>query len=921
MYKLYELPQEDLKYICGCIPPSRTRRYFQKYPKEFAKIRSGFRAEKLSDADTISTLVRNISNPFISSFIEHVILEWLGQIQENLVSLQEEGYSEGEALLKTMPDSVFCDNCELFFKLSDRHTDKEYVRLFKDAVSYAQKVTEETKAVSLEKESESDNSAENAMLLQEANTTISELRSCLEEQTKQQAALQDDVAALNAQVESDKALVVDLRTKLDEAKGQLIDVQNELDHYKHLANYADEEFEENGDQQFHYVSIGEISHDYNGQIWINRLADIIDGEISPFLPDDSKPHYFENRDRLYWKNGPGEDGDIAIWSWRADQRDTDHTRDYITSEYNRNARVTEVVELPQCKTLTDIAKYITDWFERQFKSEKVLFVCTTVNGIKEGLLCSPGNLEFSGSRARLAKSVFMLPHYTVKATDTIAIAGIRVFRKMNLGIPQSVYRVRTPSDVIKEMLLTRASITSLRENGWSKRDAQRCRGYIEKIPTQTLVQELSDAYACTETEAQEYIDSFISNVNAYLTASDFDMQIFSIALERNQALVERCKEQLSDEWRTESTALFEAAQDKLRAAEEAKEREIGEVELLIRQKEELSDAVNKIQRDISSKEQLAKDVEDRITKRIEEAKQNVAEFISQMAFVSGGSSTVLPPANLPMNRIYTYSNRINTVASGEVDDLDTFEEELTDNFETMGYDQRIAIEMAQAVTFCICNRIPIVVGANASPIGQCIAATIHGGSLAEIIIPNQDIGPEELLETIKTVEESYQSNTMLIHGVFDGYGISTFNVLISLLRMDAQNRIIILSTEGIPVNMIPASVWGHAFYIDGDEGLQSLPGDTVRSFDISFDFKREHDREEFMERRKELLPFSTLLSNSQRNQYAMYLSEYNVKLCDSWTVLNQMVAVARSSGKEELLSEVFHENAIATGEKIISTFL
>lgn len=908
-----DLSQKELEYICERIPFDVIRNYFQKNPKEFGKIKSGFRPETLSDRDTLDTFVKNVNKPFVTAFIESTVTRWLEQIQDNINKLENAGYSAGEALLKTIPNCFFADCPSLYFKLVNRDVNNDYIQLLKDALSFAEKISK-NKSASEEK------NISTSILLNEANVKIDELNAEIERYKEHEKILNNNIKELKLHTKTCNDEVENINSKLKKAEENLYNMQSELEHYKRLCEYVDDEFRQDEFWQFQYVSIGQISHDYNGQIWINRLADISDGEIQLFIPDDNAPHYFENRDRLYWKNGPATDGEIAIWSWRADPRDVDPSKDYIKSEYNRNTKFTEVIEFPQCKNLTDIAKYITQWFEKTFISDKVLFVCTTSSGIKEGLLCSPGNLECSGTKVRLDKSVFMLPHYTVRFTDTIKLAGIRVFRKMNLGIPQSVYRVRTPFDAIKEMLLSRASITHLRENGWSKKEAQRCRNYLENIPKQTIVQELAETFACKEQEAKEYVDSFFNSVDSYLTSSDFDTQILAVALERNTDLIMRCKEQLTDEWRKENSTMFELAQEELKEAEKATVKERKDAEVLIKQKSELAEEINGINNKIEEKKRLALEVESKIAKRIEEAKKNAAEFISQMAFVSPVREQSSSEKSNG-KKINIYKSLMPCVNGGNIDDIDTFEEELIANFNIIGYREEVSIEMAQTISFGIGNHIPIVIGDNSTSIGQCVAATIKGGELSEIFISSPEINVDSLTETIRNEIQEHENRVILIHGVFDSYSIGVYNVLVNRLKCMEEELVVFLSIEGISLNMIPSNVWSTSFYINGDEGLDMMACETVNSFDISMSFKRKNNDKEFKVKKKELTPFASIIGNRQANLYALYLSYYNLDLNESYTILKQMIAVALSLGKEEMLNSCFIENGISYGEKLIEKFL
>lgn len=916
MLKLAELSQDELKYICERLLLPDVRRYFQNNPKDFAKIRPGFRAERLSDADTLSILVKNASKPFISFFIERMINDWMSQIEAHRDLLESEGYSEGEALLKTISDSIFCDKCELYFKLTEQDFNDDYLRLFRDALTLVQKTADASKD-----ENQNEATVKDVVLLENDNGEICELRTELEQHQENEAALQESLHEAESQIRARQEELDDVKRMLQKAETSISAMQTELDHYRHLNSYADEGFEKDDFKQFQYISIGQIGRDYSGQIWINRLADIVDGAVSPFFADDNVLHYFDNRNRLYWKNGPDEENAIGIWNWRADPRDTDPSKDFITCEYNQNAKFTEVVEFSQCKTISDVGTVLTGGFERNFTSEKVLFVYTTAGGAKEGLLCLPGNFEYFGTKARLMASVFMLPHYSVKSSDIIKIAGIQIYRKMNLGIPQSVFRVRTPYDAVKKMVLSRATIPALREHELSKKEAQQCRRFLEGIPSQTLIQELSDIYACTEKEAQEYIDDFIKYADTYLSAADFDMKVLSDALGRNPELVEQCKNELTDEWEKENFERLEGFRKQLEAAEKsAKDKRI-ETEQLIQEKNNLVAELEFLQRQIEDREQLAVDVEKTISARIEDARQNAADFISNMAFISPASFSVAAHEQHKPNLLRVFQSHMEYENSGEIDDIDSFEEELTENFMLIGYEEETAVEMAQAVSFGICNRIPIIVGENATIIAQCLAATIDGGNLSEVFIPNQDTGIEHLLDTITVDDNADHPTVYLLQGMFDGYSISLYNALANRIRSWDKNVIILISLEGIPAHMIPAGVWNHAIYIDGDVGLQGIASQPIHAFRMLMKFERPLDGDEYKEKRRALLPFSSVLSNMQISLYATYLSLYDVDLNESPTVLNQMIATVRSLGNENKLNSLFHDSGILNGEKMLETCL
>ena len=59
-----------------------------------------------------------------------------------------------------------------------------------------------------------------------------------------------------------------------------------------------------------------------------------------------------------------------------------------------------------------------------------------------GLLCGTRELEFCNGYARLKKNVYILPQYTIDSGDVIEIAGKKIYRYLNIGMPQNILQVK-----------------------------------------------------------------------------------------------------------------------------------------------------------------------------------------------------------------------------------------------------------------------------------------------------------------------------------------------------------------------------------------------------------------------------------------------------------------------------------------------
>ena len=85
-----ELTQDELKYICKTIPFSAATGYFRRYPKEFTKIRPGFRVKSLTEEMVAKLLYDFRSREFIGNFITKVVNQWIKEIDEELEKILQE---------------------------------------------------------------------------------------------------------------------------------------------------------------------------------------------------------------------------------------------------------------------------------------------------------------------------------------------------------------------------------------------------------------------------------------------------------------------------------------------------------------------------------------------------------------------------------------------------------------------------------------------------------------------------------------------------------------------------------------------------------------------------------------------------------------------------------------------------------------
>lgn len=153
MNYLTDLTKEEIKYICTAIPYQETVAYFKRNPKEFTKLRPGFRVQTLNENMIFRTLYEFRNRDFIAVYLVKKVDRWLGEIDEELEKIKRMGLDKESAYISVLSGSFFANNVELFFKIKGEKKSKDYLQVLNSAVIYEvynRKKDEEEKA-SIEK--------------------------------------------------------------------------------------------------------------------------------------------------------------------------------------------------------------------------------------------------------------------------------------------------------------------------------------------------------------------------------------------------------------------------------------------------------------------------------------------------------------------------------------------------------------------------------------------------------------------------------------------------------------------------------------------------------------------------------------------------------------------------------------------------
>lgn len=656
MNYIYLLSNNELIEICQLMTGKAFRELYKKNSKEFSTMKRGFRPNSMSNEDAINTAVLYKEKRFISDAINKQIEKWLIDADKEL-SLQETTAENPDlAMAKMLKSTPFSENIKLYFLLKESDVDEQYISKIE---SLMMRDTVQDTAV--------DKGEKNAESTQDENTVkIDELSKKLKEEAERHSEemnmLRKEKEQLSQQIQSATDEVKTLQRINQEKEEELIDLRARIEYDDY------EEIEEILERSVDYISLCEVTEpDYNGQIWLTRLADISkNGVVEKFYLNEDLPWYFSNRPRIYYKDGPSEVGMVGVWDWTSIPNKTDSTKDYVASSYNPDISPIEIISLSECKNSKALIEKLKNGFKADITTKRVMISVYLQKGNYTGFLCTDKDIELVGELWRLSSSTISLPKYEFNRRDTTLLENSKVyFRKISIGVPNEIVNVKLPAEIVKQIVMERNSWQTFKQMGRTRNDWRNLRDFFNNLENESILEAIAKELRYTPEKAKQELEHFIKNANSYIDGTTFEDEVLLSILSVNDSLMSRCKDLLEAEWKDENQEMLLAADNefqmlhkKIEEAEEEYQKkltegeknvknqiekaklELGEIE----QKHNLYQAhLEEIEKTISEKEKFAQDVEDIIAERIKKAQENAAEFIANMAFVNAPQVSTVQP--------------------------------------------------------------------------------------------------------------------------------------------------------------------------------------------------------------------------------------------------------------------------------------
>ena len=891
MIAVADLSKDEIHALIDAIPLDFARPFLKDNSKEFNRLFPGSTIKKLNDVK----MQKSFKNNYKDSFVHYIVASYL-KVMKSVVDqkkgeFERDGINENDSFIMALSEEIIPKLFSVYLRYYEISYDQNLLSAINCYNESDKKCDELEKSLAAQKDI-----AGEVISLKER---IQELEGSIETTEQEKQLLQDELEKAHLELDDSRAKLSKLRSKLSYAEGTEIPKEKE---YTYSGDYP-------------FLSLCKVIN-YGDEIRLKRLCDIHDNIMDVFDRDKTDYKY----DRLYRKNGPNTIGKYGVWNWKVTDNYKDPSKDYVFTNHNEDCQPISVVFLSGVSSFAELMKYLKEGIQTSLITDRALFAVPSSGSTYLSVLCENSEFNCLSGTVKLKDTVVRVKKYLINQDDIIELDdNVFFYKYITMPITGIYVSVDNALEIVKKIIIDQVTWNNAKQKNIERKDWQSYRNMVKAIPTNDIYREIMEKCMCDKEEAKRLISELERNAEHLMNGDDVSSEILTAIVNNNNELMTKCEDLVEERWRKENQNLIDSEQTRLQLLKDECGKKQKEADNLELQLTTVKAEIEKYQSSIDEKEKLAADVEEKIALQIEKAKQNVADFISNMAFVSPLASAVTSNGNQLSNQLSVFNSHIDCVEDGEIDDVDTFEDELSENLTRIGYNNEQSIEIAQAISFGIFEKVPLVISENAKLIAQCLAAVLNGGNVSEVFVTVQGISIEDLSSAINDNLNKVSQMVCLVHGVFDGYSINLFNALSSIMQ-NWNNAIILLSTEGTPSKMILPGVWNRSIFIDGDRGFEKKSVDSLHTFTV-LDSLNLYDRtidmksKEYKDARKSMKLFTDILSNTQIGMYSRYLSLYNVSLDDSNLIRMQLIAKARSIGNTDCLKELFHENGIEISEE------
>lgn len=407
------------------------------------------------------------------------------------------------------------------------------------------------------------------------------------------------------------------------------------------------------DNEIEITSLCYIAEDYDGRVWLYRLADVEGDTLCLPYKSDRPDNYFENRDRLYRNDGPADLNSVGIWRWTAIPNRDNPSIDYVQSFYISEASPVRVVVSQNIQSINELLDLLKNGNVRTRP-----YICDTLFcyqsqwGEFTGILCKANEFTVTDKYAKLNDSVYSLPYYVVKASDIYNWDDkhLRFLKKLNLSTPAGILSVGNIHEIICQIMLNRLTWPLYKECiAGTKAEWRVCKTMLERICGESLYEEVAEKLKCSAEQAKLSVEEFVERADTLIDAGDIDSDILAQVALHHTGLKAQCEAVVEENWKLTHASEISAAEAEVnqirKEAESDVQKATQQLHSLTQEKRTVEEEKSALLAEIAASQQkldgllkeieqyeaLGNDTVQAVRAKIGEAQKDMAGFIAELS--------------------------------------------------------------------------------------------------------------------------------------------------------------------------------------------------------------------------------------------------------------------------------------------------
>lgn len=518
------------------------------------------------------------------------------------------------------------------------------------------------------------------------------------------------------------------------------------------------------DTEVSFTSLCYIFEDYDGSIWLNRLADIENGKLHPPFKSGRMDNYFENRDRLYRNDGPSAIGTVGVWDWTAIPNRNNPDIDYVQSYYVQEEYPVRVV-VTKADSLEDLVEQL-----KQGSIYSHHYICDTLFcyqpqwGKLMGFLCKADEFRIVNKYVKINEDICILPYYGIHTSEVFNWDDkhLRFLRDLDIGEPTGYFSIGDTRSLVRSLILDRITWPFFKECiGAPKAEWRNCKTLLERISGESLYEAVSEKLKCSPAEAKKAVDDFISQANTMIDAGDIDVDVLARIAMHHDGLRDQCEEIVSQKWKENHAVELAEAEAAIVQMKADAEREVAAIkqrlssvsqELATAQANrdkltgEINDAQSQLDHilaEIDQYETLGNETVAAVRQKISDAQKDMAGFIADLSVFLPQVQAPAPVASQKHTCLLQYEcSPVGIYTDDEIELSETWHDEidaLIQNFVQSQAFHSDYIGMLSAFLYAAhINKIPLLIaGPSGRDLSDIIAASLYASAAGHLWLGNE----------------------------------------------------------------------------------------------------------------------------------------------------------------------------------------